>query len=73
MFFNLSFLVCTLEQNKMRLSNSYTEVSLTHEEPEKLLELMEAIQNSKTMIGPMNLYPKKFVYLDTLKSQSSKG
>jgi hypothetical protein len=67
-FFNLSFLICTLKEDSLRLSNDFAELTLRHHESGKLLELVQAIENGRTMVGPMNLYPKKFVYFDSGRS-----
>jgi hypothetical protein len=42
-----------------------------HESGEKLLELLQAIENGRAMVGAMNLYPKKFIYFGSLKSSDS--
>lgn len=70
-FLNLSSLVCTLTEDTLRLSNDFTEMNLRHPQPEKLLELLQAIENGRTMVGAVNLYPKRFIYLGSIGSSKT--
>ena len=56
---------CTLNEDNIQISNHFTQITLKHSEPTKLLKLLEAIGNGRTMIGPEELYPKKFVYFES--------
>lgn len=70
-FLNLSSLVCTLTDDALRLSNDFTEMNLRHPQPEKLLELLQAIENGRTMVGAVHLYPKRFIYLGSIGSSKT--
>lgn len=52
MFFNLNHMNSTLTQDSMQISNGFTEVILKHDNPDKLLDLLNAINRGRTTIGP---------------------
>jgi hypothetical protein len=62
---------CTLGDDSLQISNYFTEVTLRHHHSSKILDLMQAIDKGRTMIGPQELYPKKFVYLDSEDDSAS--
>lgn len=70
MFFSINHMNSTLTQDSVQISNGFTETTLKHDNPDRLLDLLEAINKGRLTIGPEDLYPKKFVYLDSMEFKS---
>ena len=70
LFFNLNYMDAVLEEDSLRISNQFATINLTHRNPEVILKLLEAINKGRFSIGPEQLYPNKFNYLDRTESKS---
>lgn len=70
LFFNLNHMNSTLTEDSVQISNGFTQYTLKHDCPHKLLDLLEAINRGRANIGPQELYPKKFIYLDSIEFRS---
>ena len=70
MFFNMNHMTCRLEEESMDISNNFSKVSLQHDNPRELINLMEAINKRRVSIGPEDLYPKKYLYINSKDFES---
>ena len=52
MFFNINHMNSTLTSDSVEISNSFAHATLRHSNPEKLLDLLEAIDRCRTSLGP---------------------
>lgn len=70
MFFNINHMNSTLTQDSVEISNSFARATLRHGNEEKLLDLLEAIERCRTSVGPEDIYPKKYLYLNSAEYKS---
>lgn len=65
LFFNMNYMNSTLTAEAVKISNGFTSATLIHEDSQKLVGLLEAINRGRTDVGAEDLFPKKFLYLSS--------